>query len=57
MTILVRCADDLERSIKDFTAANDKLSTRVFWLNVILTALTAVGTAFTVWSVLKPSGH
>jgi hypothetical protein len=53
MAIFVRCAEDLERSIRDFTASNDKLSGRLFCLNIILGVFTVVGAVLTVWSLIK----
>ena len=53
MAIFVRCTEDLERSIRDFTASNDKLSRRLFWLNIIFGIFTVVGAVLTVWSLIK----
>ena len=51
MGIVVRCTEDLEKalgslekSMKDNASSSDKLATKVFWLNVILTIATTVGT-------------
>lgn len=51
MGIIVRCTEDLEKalgslekSMNDNARASDKLSTKVFWLNVILAIATAIGT-------------
>ena len=50
MGIIVRCTEDLEKalgslekSMNDNARASDKLSTKVFWLNVILAIATAIG--------------
>jgi len=51
MGIVVRCTEDLEKalgslekSMNDSASASDKLSAKVYWLNVILAIATAVGT-------------
>jgi hypothetical protein len=54
MAIFVRCTEDIQTSIKDFTNSNNRLSSRLLWLNIILGVFTVVGTVLTVWSLLKP---
>jgi hypothetical protein len=60
MGIIVRCTEDIERSIKSFentmeknANASDKLAARVFWLNFILGVMSAIGVAFTVLQFFK----
>jgi len=60
MGIIVRCTEDIETAIKSFettmeknATASDKLANRVFWLNVILAAIAAVGATFTVLQFFK----
>jgi len=53
MAIFVRCTEDLQRSVKDFTDSNNRLSGRLLWLNIILGVFTVVGTVLTIWSLIK----
>ncbi len=55
MGIIVRCTEDVEKAIGSLeksmnanASANDRLATKVYWLNVILTVATGVGTIATV---------
>lgn len=55
MGVVVRCTEDLEKalgslekSMNDNASASDKLSAKVYWLNVILAIATAVGTIATI---------
>ena len=61
MGIVVRCTEDLEKAIgsleksmNDNAIANDKLATKVYWLNVILAIATAVGTIATIAQLFLP---
>ncbi|MFY9610297.1 MAG: hypothetical protein WAU45_17000 [Blastocatellia bacterium] len=47
---VVQSIDDLRGSLKATADANNKLSERVFWLNVILTVATVAGTAAAILS-------
>ena len=47
--------ESLTQQIKKDSEASDRLSGRVFWLNVILALLTFVGALFTVLSFFKAS--
>ena len=49
---IFRCTEDLEKALRSLeksmngnAGASDRLAKKVFWLNVILTIATAVGTA------------
>jgi len=53
MAIFVRCTEDIQSSIDSFTESNNRLSGRLFWLNVTLGAFTIVGTVLTIWSLIK----
>ena len=53
MAIFVRCTEDLQRSVNDFTDSNNRLSGRLLWLNIILGIFTVVGTVLTIWSIIK----
>jgi len=51
MGIVVRCTEDmekalgsLEKSMDENASANDKLAAKIYWLNVVLTIATVVGT-------------
>lgn len=59
--LTVRCAEDVEAALnglraqlKDNAESSDRLGSKVFWLNVILTMATVVGAAATVWAVFFP---
>jgi hypothetical protein len=54
-----RCVSDLEAALKNLedsqrksATASDKLGSRVFWLNVVLTAATVIGTLIAVLTFL-----
>lgn len=58
--IIVRCTEDIEvslhslsKELKESSESNEKLSVRVFWLNLILTLATVVGAVATVGQWLK----
>jgi Mg2+/citrate symporter len=60
MAIFVRCTEDIEKSVitlKDSininAESNDKLSRRIFWLNVILTLATCLGVVVAYLQYLK----
>ena len=53
MSIIVRCTEDLVKSIHDFTHSNNKLSNRLLWLNIILGAFTVIGTVLAVVQMIK----
>ena len=60
MAIMVKSAQSIEKSIDMFNSTvvifgnkSDALSTKVFWLNIILTLATAVGTFATVIMAIK----
>jgi len=53
MAIFVRCTEDLERVIKDFTDSSNKLSNRILWLNNIFGAFTVIGAVFTIWQIFR----
>lgn len=62
--ILVRCSEDIEKSIDSLnktislnSTSNEKLSNRLFWLNIILGIITLVGAVFGIlgfYFQLKP---
>ena len=45
--------EGLTEQIKKDSEASDRLSSRVWWLNVVLAILTLVGTVFTAMSFFK----
>jgi hypothetical protein len=56
----VRCVSDLETALKSLeesqrksAAASDNLANRVFWLNVVLTVATVVGTVIAFLTFLR----
>jgi hypothetical protein len=58
--ITVRCTEDLEQSLKSLensqirsSESTERLSRRVFWLNVILTAATVIGALATVVQTIR----
>jgi len=58
MGIIVRCTEDLERSLHSLettmnknAVSSDSLARKVFWLNVVLTAATAIGTLLAVYKL------
>jgi hypothetical protein len=53
MAIFVRCTEDLEASVRQFTDSSNKLSNRILWLNVILGLFTIVGTALAIVQMIK----
>jgi len=55
-----RCVSDLEAALKNLedsqrksATASDKLAARVFWLNVVLTAATVVGSIIAFLTFLR----
>jgi hypothetical protein len=52
MAIFARSAEAIAQSIRDYTASNDRLSSKLFWLNIIFGTFTVVGTGLAVWSLL-----
>ncbi|MEQ9107538.1 MAG: hypothetical protein RLO04_08760 [Limnobacter sp.] len=53
MALAVRCTEDVSSAINRFTDSNTVLSNRLLWLNIILGMFTIVGTALTIWSLMK----
>jgi len=64
MGIITRCTDEMKDSIKEAVDSigvsiktavdsNDRLSKRVFWLNIILGTFTVVGTVLAIVQLLK----
>jgi len=58
--IIVRCTEDIETAFSALTTqlarnsdSNDRLSTKVFWLNVVITIATVVGAVAAVAQALK----
>ena len=58
--ITVRCTEDLERALKSLeesqrqsTTVSDKLAGRVYWLNLVLTAATVIGTIIALLTFLR----
>ena len=58
--ILVRCTEDLEKKLADVATSitnageqSKKLSSKLLYLNIILTILTALGLIVTILGVLK----
>ena len=56
MGIIVRCTEDLEKSLCSLEASmnknadsSDSLARKVFWLNVVLTAATVLATLLAVY--------
>ena len=56
MAIIARSAQDVSKSIRDYTSSNNTLSGRLFWLNIILGVFTVAGTVLAVWSLIAASG-
>jgi hypothetical protein len=68
MGVFVRCTEDIEKvlsslnttvdslqqTVKESADSNNKLASKVLWLNRILTAATVIYTAATIYGVLKP---
>lgn len=57
-TIIARCADriveafgSLESSMNENAESSSRLAEKVFWLNIILTAATCIGTALTIYAM------
>lgn len=69
MGIIVRCAEEIEKSIsslnitvdslqktvEESAISSNKLASKVFWLNVVLTVATVIYAAATIYGVLFPS--
>ena len=58
--LTVRCTEDIEQSLgalqaqlEQNAASSDKVSSRLFWLNVVLTFATVVGVIATVVIAIK----
>ncbi|EOE6055862.1 hypothetical protein ACVDQD_003764, partial [Vibrio cholerae] len=58
--IIVRCTEDIEKSIKSLenqlvknADASDRMGEKVFWLNIILAVATLVGAVATVVIAIK----
>jgi len=60
MGIIVRCTEDMEASIKSLEASmnnnaksSDNLARKVYWLNIILTVATVIGTVIAGLALYK----
>ena len=53
MEIFASCLEDLEDSINHNSDSSQKLATKVFWLNVILTIAAIIGTVIAVTGFFK----
>jgi len=63
MGIIVRSVEDIEASLKSLeesmnnsAASNSQLASKVFWLNVVLTAATVIATFFTGYGMFFKAG-
>lgn len=61
LALMAQCTQDLETSLKSLetsmnnnAGAGDLLSKRIWWLNMILAILSAVGLSVTILQYLKP---
>lgn len=54
---LVSSLDALHRSVIKSTESSDKLSTRVFWLNVVIAVATVAGVIISLLSYIYKSPH
>ena len=48
--LLTACVEDLIKSIDTNSKASHSLATKVFWLNIVLTSATAIGTVFAIFT-------
>jgi hypothetical protein len=46
--LLVACAEDLIKSIDNNSKTSHSLATKVFWLNIVLTSATVIGTIIAI---------
>lgn len=60
MAILVRCTEDLEavldrlrQSLAESSVAADRLASKVFWLNVVITCATVAGVIVAIVAIYK----
>ena len=51
--IVVRCTEDLERTFRELAEASDKLTNRIYWLNIAVFLATFIGVIVALISLLK----
>jgi hypothetical protein len=64
MAIVVKCVEDLQGALKSMeesmnrnAASNDKLGSKVFWLNYIIAVATVFYTIVAVYEAIHLHGH
>jgi hypothetical protein len=56
MAVIARSAQDVAKSIREYSASNTRLSGQLLWLNITLGVFTVVGTVLAVWALVAQHG-